>query len=140
MIQSWERKLLSHVGCAILVRHCLTPIPTYLVNCGFPPFLKFSPLFCTLCSFLWGKSAFGSPCQPLMAWDYVSLPQPLGGFGIRSLHQHIVFLNLKHLLPITTSSPAPSSQMFTHLIGSAPIEFTAVVSLTYEKCPSYNCP
>jgi hypothetical protein len=81
-VQLWCAKLMNHGGRAILVQSTLSSMMVHaLMSLDVPP--KTLEAFTKICrAFLWKgrRQVNGGHC--LVAWDKVTAPKSMGGFGL----------------------------------------------------------
>ncbi|XP_016482447.2 uncharacterized protein LOC107803276 [Nicotiana tabacum] len=84
-IQSWQGKILSIGGRAVLINHVLQGMPIHLLSAVNPPASVINKLYKMIAQFFWSNS-IGGKARHWASWDSLCLPKEEGGVGFRSLH------------------------------------------------------
>ncbi|XP_075109246.1 uncharacterized protein LOC142181032 [Nicotiana tabacum] len=84
-LQSWQGKLLSVGGRAVLISHVLQSMPMHLLSVVNPPKYVINRLHKLFAQFLW-SSTVGGTSRHWASWNTLCMPVEEGGIGFRSLH------------------------------------------------------
>ncbi|KAJ4789773.1 RNA-directed DNA polymerase (reverse transcriptase)-related family protein [Rhynchospora pubera] len=96
-LAGWKNKLLSRAGRLTLVTSVMTSIPIFFMSVFKLPSWVIKTIDKLRRNFLWGRSPGAATGIPLLAWDRVCLPKPLGGMGVLNLKPLNISLLLKWL-------------------------------------------
>ncbi|XP_075111250.1 uncharacterized protein LOC107797084 [Nicotiana tabacum] len=84
-LQSWQGKLLSVGGRAVLISHVLQSMPMHLLSAVNPPNYVINRLHKLFAQFFWSSSV-GGTSRHWASWNTLCMPVEEGGIGFRSLH------------------------------------------------------
>ncbi|XP_070015948.1 uncharacterized protein [Nicotiana sylvestris] len=84
-LQSWQGKLLSVGGSAVLISHVLQSMPMHLLSVVNPPNYVINRLHKLFAQFFWSSSV-GGTSRHWASWNTLCMPVEEGGIGFRSLH------------------------------------------------------
>uniref|UniRef100_A0A1U7WDE5 Uncharacterized protein LOC104227439 n=1 Tax=Nicotiana sylvestris TaxID=4096 RepID=A0A1U7WDE5_NICSY len=84
-MQSWQGKLLSVGGRAVLISHVLQSMPMHLLSAVNPPKYVINRLHKLFAQFFWSSSVGGTN-RHWASWNTLCMPLEEGGIGFRSLH------------------------------------------------------
>uniref|UniRef100_A0A1U7X1L2 Uncharacterized protein LOC104234194 n=1 Tax=Nicotiana sylvestris TaxID=4096 RepID=A0A1U7X1L2_NICSY len=84
-LQSWQGKLLSVGGRAVLISHVLQSMPMHLLSAVNPPKYVINRLHKLFAQFSW-SSTVGGTSRHWASWNTLCMPVEEGGIGFRSLH------------------------------------------------------
>jgi len=84
-LQSWQGKLLSVGGRAVLISHVLQSMPMHLLSAVNPPKYVINRLHKLFAQFFW-SSTVGGTSRHWASWNTLCMPVEEGGIGFRSLH------------------------------------------------------
>ncbi|XP_075097373.1 uncharacterized protein LOC142174882 [Nicotiana tabacum] len=84
-LQSWQGKLLSVGGRAVLISHVLQSMPMHLLSAVNPPKYVINRLHKLFAQFFWSNTV-GGTSRHWASWNTLCMPVEEGGIGFRSLH------------------------------------------------------
>uniref|UniRef100_A0A1U7WLP0 Uncharacterized protein LOC104225115 n=1 Tax=Nicotiana sylvestris TaxID=4096 RepID=A0A1U7WLP0_NICSY len=84
-LQSWQGKLLSVGGRAVLISHVLKSMHMHLLSVVNPPKYVINRLYKLFDQFFW-SSTVGGTSRHWASWNTLCMPVEEGGIGFRSLH------------------------------------------------------
>nr|XP_009796280.1 PREDICTED: uncharacterized protein LOC104242863 [Nicotiana sylvestris] len=84
-LQSWQGKLLSVGGKAVLISHVLQSMPMHLLSAVNPPKYVINRLHKLFAQFFWSNTV-GGTSRYWDSWNTLCMPVEEGGIGFRSLH------------------------------------------------------
>ncbi|KAL3698494.1 hypothetical protein R1sor_012570 [Riccia sorocarpa] len=93
----WENMYLPWTARAILIKHVLSQIPSYImlsVGCD----KAASGILEKICrDFFWGVTSEGKPRKPLIAWARLVRPKDQGGLGLMTFESRYRALQMRHV-------------------------------------------
>jgi len=85
-LQSWQGKLLSVGGRAVLISHVLKSMPMHLLSAVNPPKYVINRFHKLFAQFFW-SSTVGGTSRHWTSWNTLCMPVEEGGIGFSSLHE-----------------------------------------------------
>lgn len=85
-IPSWNAKMLSRAGRAVLIRSVAQTIPTYTMSCFMLPKTFCQDVEQMLNKFWWSSGSGNAMGIHWLSWDKLRVSKMKGGLGFRSLH------------------------------------------------------
>jgi hypothetical protein len=112
-LAGWIGKLLSMVGCVILIKAVLQALPTHLMSALLLPIGVLLEIDKRCRTFFWigEKKVNGGQCK--VAWEEVCSPLAKGGLGFKILRLQNLCLLMKHLAKVHSPGDSPWENWFS---------------------------
>lgn len=111
-IQSWNSKLLSKAGKAVLIRNVAQAIPSYCMSCFLIPKSLCSELEIMMNGYWWKTNSATDKGIRWHSWKNLSMAKDSEGLGFRDLHGFNIGLLGKHVWQFISRPEALVSRVF----------------------------